>query len=355
MQPGQYYPDDQHPDRLDGGLYGNYQNNLPNDHPHMVQAAAQSSQILPRDAEGNAVPDGKIGLISIGMSNTRAEFLKFMRNANADPLRSSAVVLVNGAQNGQTAEQWARADDESWTYLASFVAAAGLTPAQVQVVWMKLTHIAPQPGRDDFPVFVNAFRGNMAIIAQLVKQRYPNVRLIYLSSRIYAGYSLAPLSPEPFAYEGAFSNRLLIDDQIAGGGLTGINYDNAPVLLWGPYLWADGVDPNSQGLQWDCSDLTEDGVHPSSTGISKVADRLLEFFKTDPLASVWFANLPLATATFTPTAIASATPSATPAASPAAPGAQHLPVVLKPLLPGSDSTPAPGPALLPTASTGPPD
>ena len=63
----------------------------------------------------------------------------------------------------------------------------------------------------------------------------------------------------------------------------------APYLCWGPYLWADGLNPRSDGFTWACSDvLATDFTHPSSTGIGKVADQLLAFFKTDPTATPWF-------------------------------------------------------------------
>jgi hypothetical protein len=63
----------------------------------------------------------------------------------------------------------------------------------------------------------------------------------------------------------------------------------APLLLWGPYLWADGVTPRKgDGLVWERKDLAADGVHPSPSGRQKVADQLLKFFKTDPSARTWF-------------------------------------------------------------------
>ena len=67
-----------------------------------------------------------------------------------------------------------------------------------------------------------------------------------------------------------------------------MNYDplkgevKAPLLLWGPYLWADGITPRlSGGLVWMREDLANDGTHPSISGRDKVARMLLEFFKTD--------------------------------------------------------------------------
>ena len=54
-------------------------------------------------------------------------------------------------------------------------------------------------------------------------------------------------------------------------------------------LWADGTTPRkSEGLVYERSDLANDGTHPSQSGRRKVADMLLKFFQTDPLASTWY-------------------------------------------------------------------
>ena len=60
-------------------------------------------------------------------------------------------------------------------------------------------------------------------------------------------------------------------------------------MLWGPYLWADGVKARkADGLVWEREDLAGDGTHPSPSGRRKVAELLLRFFKTDPTAKGWF-------------------------------------------------------------------
>lgn len=271
---------------LEGGLYGDGQNSPPAD--HLERARLATADIQPRDAAGNPSPDGRIGLIAIGMSNAMQEFDYFMNVAA--PEKSPPVTLVNGARPGNVASYWARPDPDNdpWVFLANVIQRAGLTPQQVQVVWLKQANGGPQPGRDDFPVYAQKLRDDMATIVRRVRETYPNVRIVYLTSRIYAGYSLIALSPEPFAYEGAFSVRWLIQDQIAGGGESGVTYDNAPLLLWGPYLWADGTTPRSDGLIWVCDDFKRDGVHPDGAGRLKAAQLMLDFFKTDPLASQWF-------------------------------------------------------------------
>ena len=63
----------------------------------------------------------------------------------------------------------------------------------------------------------------------------------------------------------------------------------SPLLLWGPYLWADGVKGRkADGLVWKREDLAGDGTHPGEGGRRKVAELLLRFFKTDPTAKDWF-------------------------------------------------------------------
>src|SRR5262249_48641938 len=131
------------------------------------------------------------------------------------------------------------------------------------------------------------------VVLQNARARFPNLRIAYLGSRIYAGYATTRLNPEPFAYEGAFAVRWLIQDQIKGDPELNSNPERgavkAPLLLWGPYFWGDGTTPRkSDGLVWKREDLVGDGTHPSQSGRQKVAEMLLKFFKTDPLARTWF-------------------------------------------------------------------
>ena len=87
-------------------------------------------------------------------------------------------------------------------------------------------------------------------MVQNARAKFPNLRIIYLGSRIYGGYAGVPLNPEPYAYESAFVCRWLIQHQIKGDAE--LNYDaangaaKAPLLLWGPYFWADGTTPRQR-------------------------------------------------------------------------------------------------------------
>jgi hypothetical protein len=100
------------------------------------------------------------------------------------------------------------------------------------------------------------------------------------------------------------------DHNIPGGDGGDLNYDlskgpvKAPWICWGPYFWTDGLTERSDHLIWRCNDDDEtqsdvkllnnenppqpDYVHPTASGIRKVTDQLLAFFKTDRTAKAWF-------------------------------------------------------------------
>jgi hypothetical protein len=281
-----------------GGLYGEGNNEPPA--AHQAAALMEAARIRPLDAQGTPSAGGKSVLLSIGMSNTTQEFAVFKELADRDPQKSPSLVIVNGAQGSQAALEWTTRDSINhvlnkpvWGIADEHLAEAGVTPKQVQVVWIKQALI--QEGQyGEFPAHARKLEEAMLKILQLAKERYPNLRLAYLSSRIYGGYATTTLNPEPYAYEGAFAMRWVIQRQINGD--PGLNYDpkrgaiKAPLVLWGPYLWADGLKPRkSGGVVWAREDLSpHDGTHPSRPGREKVARLLLEFLKTNATAKSWF-------------------------------------------------------------------
>jgi hypothetical protein len=240
-------------------------------------------------------------MISVGMSNTTQEFSRFVQLARDAKGKAAEVVIVDGAQGGQDAADWSNPEGrfrrdrgDVWTVLAERLKRAGATPQQVQVAWIKQARRNPA-SLGEFPGHADELQGHLKKIVWQLMQRFPNMQIVYLSSRIYAGYAAGPLNPEPYAYESAFSVRGLIEKQIAGDAA--LNYDStrgevhAPLLLWGPYLWANGVKGRKQDeLVWLREDLAGDGTHPSNSGRQKVALLLLEFFQSDPTARPWFTS-----------------------------------------------------------------
>lgn len=280
-----------------GGLYPGGKNTPPE--AHLKAALAEATKIRPLDADGKPADDGKIVMISNGMSNTTQEFRTFVQSVNRDRGRASPLVIVDCAQGGMEASMWAypekvkeRMRPSPWDEQDKRLSDAGVSPKQVQVVWIKQARAVPAP-LGDFPKHAEVLKQDLVVVLNRLKERFPNLRLAYVSSRIYAGYAGSNLNPEPYAYEGAFSVRWLIEDQI--GGKPELNYDpargevKAPLILWGPYLWADGTrGRKTDDLVWQREDLARDGTHPSDSGRAKVAGQLMKFFKSDPTARPWF-------------------------------------------------------------------
>src|SRR5207253_8205341 len=89
---------------FDGGLYGNGQNDPP---PALRQAAlAELARIQPLNRDGQPAPDGKIVLLSIGMSNTTQEFTVFKVLANEDAAKNPNLLIIDGAQGAADAHDW---------------------------------------------------------------------------------------------------------------------------------------------------------------------------------------------------------------------------------------------------------
>jgi hypothetical protein len=291
-----------------GGLYPNGSNTMPG--AHATAGAARARNVVPRDANGNPNAGGRIVLMSIGMSNTTQEWCdvasfpcnswSFTGQTAADNgVDHAALAVVDGAKGGETAADWVSGASPNYDRIRdSVLAPAGLTEAQVQVIWLKMANPDPTVSLPSNSADALLLLAQLGDIVRVLHNRYPRLQIVFLSSRIYGGYATIPLNPEPYAYETGFAVKWLIQaqiDQMANGGTIvdprpgNLNYaTTAPWLAWGPYLWADGQNPRSDGLTWSAAEMEADGTHPDTAGETKVGARLLTFFKTDPRAACWF-------------------------------------------------------------------
>lgn len=270
-----------------GGLYPGGGNTPPP--AHLKAGLELARRVAPLNPDGQSSKDGKIVLLTIGMSNTTQETQAFQKLADAHREINPALLIIDGAQGGQTAAITANPRSHYWNIVDQRLSAAAVSAKQVQVVWLKQANAGPV---EPFPTEVKKLQNDILATLHNLSDRFPNLKITFLSTRIYAGYASTPLNPEPHAYETAFAVKWLIGDQIAGK--PDLNYDAAkgqvrsPWLAWGPYLWADGRAGRKDGLVWLPDDLGPDGTHPSTQGREKVAKLLLDFFKTDAVSRLWF-------------------------------------------------------------------
>jgi len=351
-----------------GGLYPGGSNTRPAS-AWATTGMTLATQIQPLDAAGNPStcnpPSPCVGhyvLASIGFSNVTEEFTKgFMPLVDTDTLRDPSLVVVDGAQSNAVASHWAQETSPlgagNWAELQARVEAAGkcagsgshvgdfctcnasgcindrtpcdvtaptcvplgLSVNQVVAFWIKMADFPGNllcPSGESPPLCdAKSIRNNLRTIVTIAKRRYPNLKIVYLSSRTYGGYAIgvaASPNPEPFAYDSAYADKMLIqwqiEDAAAGQNTNGLlDYPKAangytgtvPWLSWGPYLWANGtlgrIDPNYYpSLTYACNEFSPtDGVHPGASVKAKVGQSLFAFVQGDETAQQWYlANPP---------------------------------------------------------------
>lgn len=290
-----------------GGLYPNG-NEPPSDH---VEAGLEAAAAIePLDVDGNPDPDGHYVLLSIGLSNTSQEFCNtapvaepcepwtFVGQARASgQVDEDHLRMMNGAMGGVPALEWLSPESPQYTRVRQTILEAnGLSEAQVQAIWLKVVDPRPSVSLPDENAQAFELEEEFGDILRSLRIVYPNLKMVFLTSRIYAGYATTDLHPEPYAYESAFSVKWTVEAQIrqrrtgfvderAGD----LSESVAPWIGWGPYPWANGTEPRPHdGLVWVPEDFQDDGTHPSTLGEEKVGTMLLDFFQNSELTSCWF-------------------------------------------------------------------
>jgi len=286
-----------------GGLYPGGSNSRPSSWQQAGIAARD--QIKPLDQDGNFSPNGKIVLLSIGFSNAKHEFSGkskffttngFMQQAQSYPNLNPMLTIVNGALEGHTIDSMIPGGiyyDRYWPQVDHFLSQSGVSAKQVEVIWLKATNACPgqevcgnknlTPAPGGFPDVATDLQSDLEVLyQQVLTKRFPNLKQIFVSPRIYGGYALTSLGPEPYAFEYGFAFKWFIEDHIKKGV-------TMPWVDWATYWWANGTTPNDYGISWTCSDFREDDLtHPSVQGVQKAGKILLDFFSTSEMTCSWF-------------------------------------------------------------------
>ena len=164
------------------------------------------------------------------------------------------------------------------------------------VAWVEAVDSQP---KGSFPADMTTLQAHLESTAQNLHTLFPNLKMAFFNAREYSGYSnglpgSGSNDPEPYAYESAFAVRGMIQDQINGVAAMNYNPANGPVMApwvaWGPYTWANGMLPRSDGQVWACQNFEKDGTHTSQPGggTEKVSNMLMNFMKNDDATAPWF-------------------------------------------------------------------
>lgn len=321
-----------------GGLYENSSNTVPADHD--ADGKAATAAIQPLDTNGVPSSTGTVIFVSFGMSNALIEFASFLDTAtHSSSVNQTTLHIANGAMGEQDACYWFPAVgppscnsgfENEYDRIVGGLSTVGLSAAQVQVAWVDNANGRVHSenrgclpfGTLCLPLCDPTITGcantvnttnplneeeEFAEMLRAAKQRFPNLKMVFFSSRVYGGYQQPTnADPEPFAYQTGYGIKAAIQAQI-NQIRTGIvdpvagdlSYSAAPWIGWGPYFWANGDVPRSDGLVWclgqtsaPCNgevDFGPDGLHLSTAGGQKAANLLLNFFLTSPYTAPWFA------------------------------------------------------------------
>ncbi|MGQ0816330.1 MAG: hypothetical protein ACT4O1_18025 [Gemmatimonadota bacterium] len=295
-----------------GGLYLDGTNTVPS--WHAEEGRRRAALVKPVDANGTPTVNGKLVMLSFSMSNGTQEFCaasgyticeawSFMGKTGADgSVNHSTLTIVNGARGGQVTDRWTSASSTEYDRIRDQgLKPLGLSEQQVQVAWVKMANSTPRRSLPDSAADAYRLHAGLGNVLRALKTRYPNLQMVFLSSRTYAGFATTALNPEPYAYETGFANKWVIEDQIrqtapgtapvtpSRAGNLDYRTGGVPWVAWGPYLWAgDQNHRRADGFYYVAADFQSDGTHPSTSGESKVADLLLNFFKSSEFTSCWF-------------------------------------------------------------------
>jgi len=273
---------------IDGGLYLNGSNVMPSSHE---QAGIQLAHaIQPLDTFGNPDPNGKIGMMSVGMSNTIIFFRALEEAANAYPDLNPKVAFANCAQGGQDIDAILNTRNRYWYRSDTILRNAGLHVNQVQVIWfMQATHISNFDINEGIS-HIDSVERKFIQAFEFIEGRYPNLKQLYCPGRDYGGYSQSGGNPEPYGSYTNWAFKKILQGQINGDPLLAFDGPNAtmPWLAWGGNLWADGKNLRSDGMNWICpDDYRGDGVHPGLLGRTKWRNVVIAPFINEP-TTYWF-------------------------------------------------------------------
>ena len=276
LGPGQTY------NGQEGGLYPGGSNVRPAAHDAAGQKIARG--IVPLDADGNPDPvNGKIVIMPVSVSNGYGAWhlgdagdtsTTFMTRANANPAKNPKLFIAYGFEyqlpggNGGTGDPGP--NSIFYRSLDHALSEQGVTPRQVQIVWLSMPVSGTSwglnlpPEARTFPADAQQSKHAWKEIVHAIHIRYPNVKIIYSSTKGAMYMSARTENPEfvggpiePWNHDAAWGVKWVIEDQI--NGAPDLNYDpargpvNAPWLSWGPYFWSypDGDAPTLRRIRLD--------------------------------------------------------------------------------------------------------
>lgn len=280
---------------LVGGLYPDGENLRPFNHTQNLEEVA--ILIKGRRVDGRVDnTDGSVVMLGIGNGSAGSSFAEFARIAKADTVLSSRVHFINGCRVEVSLDALQSSSSAYWAEIGIALESESKSGSQVQVVWLQAEDL--QNSDTAFPTSAVALAEKLRAVCETMRNVFPNLRIVYLSSRPYAGYAdhaaleVRPGLRSPRDNSYGWAVKFLVENQLKRipGYTFGTESDPIPGLTWCTDDWADGDLENSVGLKWECSDFDESGIELSPSGAVKTGSRIYQFVSKDVISQPWFHN-----------------------------------------------------------------
>ncbi|HEY2727332.1 MAG TPA: hypothetical protein VGI61_09180, partial [Parafilimonas sp.] len=206
-----------------------------------------------------------------------------------NPLTNRKMTLLN-CNNGSgsaSLNSIMNPSDPYWDHVAQIIRGAGGSFRMVQVLYLETddsSRYINWPGRP------NLVRDELESCLRVFKQKFPNMKVVYVLGRTRTFGNQALWNREPSPYYFGWASKWVIQDQISG--VPGTEYKGpnavAPMMTWGWYEWADTFPRKTDGFYWLSSE-TKDGLHATPVGQDTLATRFQNFLLTDKYAKQWYA------------------------------------------------------------------
>lgn len=272
-----------------GGLYPGGVNNPRG--RYALDLLSTCKNINPIDTFGNpSATNGKILFVSLGFSTGSQNMLALQKKTIGNPLTNPKLSLLSFNKGSGTGmlNNIMNPNDPYWDFVSTRINETKTSYRQVQIIYLETedsTKITSFPGR---PIQV---KNELESCFRLFKQKFPNVKLVYLLARTTTFGNWNIINREPCPYYLGWACKWAIEDQIKG--VTGTKYKGpnavSPMITWGFYQWAQEKPRVTDGFKWTV-DLMKDGLHANDIGKDTLAKRFQKFLLNDKYAKNWYAK-----------------------------------------------------------------
>ncbi len=272
-----------------GGKYPQGNNQIPFN--HFTVGMERSNQIHPLNKNGIVdESSGKIGFMILGYSTAAMTGRTFISICNTQQT-DAHLKFVIGAQGGRDINTMMDKNSYYWKTVDSILNTTNLSAGQIQIIWISTGDLLA--AGINFPQHADMQIEKYKSLLAHIKIIFPNIKLVFISDRPYAGYiggeNGGPLQlAEPSGYYNSWAVKWVIENQI--DQTNGFTYNEIPFIDWGPLLWTDGIVGNQTGYQWACDDAGHGGIHASSKGRMKEAALMYLFFSAHPYTKKIFSR-----------------------------------------------------------------